>query len=141
MKTIALRFGENFAPVCGTIKAHKDLINKFGYVWYGKLGLPISEKVKCELLQQNNPKILLIQSGKQKRYWAYIQNIIRETPPLHEIPSYYRASADKFNCWFKVTKFEDAEKNVMNKCVVQSSNTPLSEVSKTSLSPYFIIEY
>ena len=32
MKTIAMRFGEHFAPECGTIVAHQDIIDKFGYV-------------------------------------------------------------------------------------------------------------
>ena len=38
MKTIALRYGEHFAPQCGTIAAHQELINELGYAWYGKMG-------------------------------------------------------------------------------------------------------
>ena len=37
MKTIALRFGEHFSPACGTIAAHQEIIDKSGYVWYGKM--------------------------------------------------------------------------------------------------------
>lgn len=33
MKTIALRFGENIAPECGTIEAHKQLISQYDKVW------------------------------------------------------------------------------------------------------------
>ena len=40
MKTIALRFGETFSPEGGTIKAHQEVIDSCGYVWYGKLGRP-----------------------------------------------------------------------------------------------------
>ena len=49
MKILSLRFGENFAPKCGTIMAHKELIDKFGYVWYGKFGNPVSEKIIKEI--------------------------------------------------------------------------------------------
>jgi hypothetical protein len=28
MKTIALRFGEHFAPPCGTIAAHQEIIDE-----------------------------------------------------------------------------------------------------------------
>ena len=37
MKTIALRFAENFAPDCWTIAAHQEVINKYGFTWYGKM--------------------------------------------------------------------------------------------------------
>lgn len=36
MKTVALRFSNKFAPICGTIEAHEELIKKRGYAWYGK---------------------------------------------------------------------------------------------------------
>ena len=32
MKTIALRFADNFAPDGGTIVAHNEMIEKYGYV-------------------------------------------------------------------------------------------------------------
>ena len=38
MKTIALRFGETFSPPCGTIIAHQRIIDKLGYICYGKHG-------------------------------------------------------------------------------------------------------
>ena len=42
MDTVALRFAENFAPSCGTIAAHQEIIDEKGFAWYGKLGNPIS---------------------------------------------------------------------------------------------------
>ena len=55
MKTIALRFGEHFSPDCGTIAAHQEIIDKLGYVWYGKMGSTVSDK----LLPTLNPLIIL----------------------------------------------------------------------------------
>ena len=68
MKTIALRF----APEEGTIKAHKRVIDINGFVWYGKLGNAVSKCILKELSANENAKILLIHSGKNDRYWAYI---------------------------------------------------------------------
>ena len=45
MKTIALRFADNFAPDSGTIMEHQKLIDEIGYAWYGKLGAAISNAV------------------------------------------------------------------------------------------------
>ena len=141
MKTVALRFGEHFAPDCGTIAAHQEIIDNLGHVWYGKLGGVVSEKVKQNIMENAHPRILLINSGKSDRYWAYISEIKREIPEPEEIPTYYRHMAKDFNTWFKVIAFEPAPRDIMSKCVVTSSKSPLSEVSRRSMSPYFIIEY
>jgi len=139
MVTIALRFGEHFAPECGTIKAHEELIKQNGYVWYGKMGNRISAKIREQLLSAECQRILLIRSGKAERYWAHIVDIQEVQPPLTEIPEYYRGFPDKFKCWFKITEFEKADKDILNKWYVASSRNYLGEVSKHSMSPYFII--
>ena len=141
MRTVALRFAENFAPKCGTIAAHQELIDQFGHVWYGKLGAAVSFKTAGEILDNDDPRFLLIHSGGQDRWWVHVEKIQRETPPLDEIPAYYRKSADDFGCWFKVKSFEAADKSVMSQCVVASSGKVLSSASRHSMSPYFIIDY
>lgn len=140
MKTIALRFADNFAPDTGTIVAHNDVINKYGYAWYGKLGSAVSQKIIDEILKNENPRILLIHSGKSDRYWAYVEKIQHELPSKKQIPSYYRDNAGIFKTWFKVTRIETAPSNVLSSCKVASSKRPLSEVSRSSMSPYFIID-
>lgn len=140
MKTIALRFADNFAPADGTIAEHNKVISELGYVWYGKLGSAISQEVINELLNNPDPKFLLIHSGKAKRYWAHIVDIQRNTPTPEGIPSYYREQASQFKTWFKVVCFEDAPSTIVSRCKVVSSQRPLSEASKRSMSPYFIIE-
>lgn len=137
--TVALRFADTFAPVEGTIQAHQDLINELGFVWYGKLGAAVSSKVASKILSNEAPRILLIHSGKVGRYWAYITKIQYDIPPRQEIPAYYRDNAGVFKTWFKVIKIEEASKGVLGVCTVASSSRPLSEVSRSSMSPYFII--
>ena len=65
MRTVALRFAENFTPECGTIAAHLRLVDNLGYVWYGKLSSAISFKIAGEILGSDDLKILLIHSGGQ----------------------------------------------------------------------------
>ncbi|MGI6590023.1 MAG: hypothetical protein ACOX1O_00175 [Eggerthellaceae bacterium] len=141
MRSVALRYAENFAPECGTIAAHQKVLSDLGFVWYGKLGSPVSSKVTSELLAEDDPRILLIHSGGTERWWAYISSIQREVPPSTEIPAYYRNQAEKFGCWFKIIKFERAEPHVMSRCNVVSSGKVLTEASRQSVSPYFIIDY
>lgn len=141
MKTIALRFGEHFAPNEGTIAAHQELIDKYGFVWYGKMGSAVSDKVIAEIMKNDIAKVLLIRSGRVERYWAVITDIQHSVPENKYIPEYYRDIAGTFKTWFKVSEFVQAEKDVLGHCFVSSSGAPLNEVSKHSMSPYFIIEY
>lgn len=139
MKTVALRFSNNFAPDCGTIEAHNELIRENGYVWYGKLGKKISVSMSCEIMGNDKPRILLIHSGKKNRYWAYVDKIQYEIPKKEEIPAYYRDEASKFGTWFRIIKFEDAPRDIMSNCIVASSRQALGMASKRSMSPYFKI--
>ena len=141
MKTIALRFSDNYAPSEGTIKLHDELINKYGYVWYGKFGNSLSQNNIQMLLDMNEKKFLLIKSGGQERYWVYFDNIKKEIEDIDKISSYYRDNRKRVKCWFKVTKFVRAEKNIMSKCCVISNNSLLSNTSKYSMSPYFVIDF
>ena len=141
MRTIALRFSNNFAPTEGTIRAHEAMIEKNGFVWYGKLGGNISAKVKGEILTNPDPMILLIHSGAFGRYWAHIDTIQNETPPVDDIPAYYRDRAEDFATWFKVLRFEEAPRNILSQCFVASSGASLSMASRHSMNPYFIIDY
>ena len=139
MKTIALRFAETFAPAEGTIQAHQAVIDKYGYVWYGKLGSKVAEAKQKEILKSKEPKILLIHSGKQDRYWAYVEEI-KDAPETEVVPEYYRDDIERFKTWFKIIRFEKAENNIMSKCFVVSSKAPLGTASRFSMSPYFYIE-
>lgn len=141
MRTIALRFADNYAPKEGTIKLHQEIINNNGYVWYGKFGNTLSQKNIDLLMSQPDRKFLLIKSGFPDRYWAYFDEIVKDKPKdISNIPEYYRNYTDKIKCWFKIRKIERTENNVMSKFIISSSKMPLSEASKHSLNPYFVIE-
>ncbi len=140
MKTIALRFADFIAPEEGTIQAHDNLIVSKGYVWYGKIGSAIADSAVEMVLDNEAPRILLIHSGTQKRYWAFVDTISRDYPGSGEYPSYYEDKADKVKSWIRVTKFEPASNDILSKCTVMSSGQPLSNVSRHSMSPYYKIE-
>ena len=134
MRTVSIRFGENFAPPCGTIEAHSEILREKGFVWYGKLGAPINSAAAKELLKNGPVDFLLIKSGS-------VSKIERTEPNKSEYPSYYWEFGPKIKCWLKVTEIRKAEQDVMSKCLVVSSKRRLSEVSKGSLNPCLHIEY
>ena len=142
MKTIALRFSDNYAPEEGMLNLHQCLIDKYGYVWYGKFGSKISSEIISEQLKSDDPKFLLIKSGTADRYWAHFEDFTQDdVPDIEKIPEYYRNETEKIGSWFKITRFEKADKNVMSKCFVLSSGDTLSVASRHCMNPYFKIEY
>ena len=137
--SIALRFADNFAPVCGTVAAHQRVIDERGSVWYGKFGSPVAKAKADAVLSQDDPRVLLIHSGRGDRWWAHVDAITREAPQ-DGCPDYYGDDLSKFHCWFHVTRIEPAEGDAMSKWVVVSACRPLSSASRHSMSPYFFIE-
>ena len=65
----------------------------------------------------------------------------KEVINVEAIPKYYRDDKERVKCWFKITKFEKADPKVMSKCFVSSNGSLLSNTSKYSMSPYFVIDY
>lgn len=85
---------------CGTIAAHEEIIEKLGYVWYGKMSFLISRKIVDEIMLAEQPQILMIRSGKTERYWAKLEKIQYEISARNEFLAYYRGVVDKFKTWF-----------------------------------------
>lgn len=140
IKTIALRFSDNYAPLEGTIKLHQDVIYKFGYAWYGKFENSLSQKNIDMLFKMEEKKFLLIKSGCQERYWVYFEDIRKENININAVPSYYRNDIKRIKCWFRILEFEKVDSKVMSKCFVISNGALLSNTSKYSMSPYFVID-
>ncbi len=141
MITLALRYTDRFAPDCGTIQAHNKLLEQYGFVWFGKIGSRLSDK-SCSLVLDNpNPKILLIHGGKTDKYWAYIDKITTEKPDLMFIPEYYHNRIDIIKTWIRIKAFETADDEIMSRCFVVSSGTTLPVASSRFISSFFIIRY
>ena len=138
MKSLALRFSDNFAPKSGTIEEHKKIINSKGYVWYGKVGNKISTKILDGILANGPVRILLIKSSSSERYWATVEAYSYERQTIH--PSYYDSNIDNMHVWLKITKIEIAEDGVLEKCTT-STGKKLSDIYKKSMGSYFCIDF
>lgn len=141
MRTIALRFSESFSPSCGTISAHQNIIDSLGYVWYGKLGLPLSNNNIETMLHQTDPKFLLINREVTECYWVHFDSISTKMPLPDEYPSYYGNKVVRMETWFRVVLFEPVPIEIISHCVIVSSGKSLNESFRKSLNPCFIIEY
>lgn len=139
METIALKFNNNFASKDGTIEEHNKLLKEKGYVWYGKLGTPLSKRNKESIVSSEHPHILLVNNRDNEYYWACIEKIEYQ-PDDENIPEYYRARKSDFTTWFKIVKLVKTDKEILRKCIVTSSSRPLIE-AMNCMSPFFNISY
>lgn len=138
MRTIALRFSDNFAPKTGTIEEHRKVISKKGYVWYGKLGNKISPKIFKEILAKGPVKVLFIKASSPERYWMTLEEVSYEKQDIH--PDYYGQEAVHMNTWLKITNIEPADPNILERCIIPSTGNKLSDIYKRSMGSYFNIE-
>lgn len=140
MKTIAIRFSDNFAPKEGTIAAHESLIKSNGYVWYGKMGSHrMSPHVIEEVMKNGEATILLIHTQSRIHYLAKVKEIKEKCPEPSLIPSYYRDRLSDFANWFKIVSFEPVGEETLKEFYTSGGNT-IFDIYKKSMGSYFVVE-
>ena len=140
MKTIAIRFSDNFAPKDGTIDAHEKIIKTYGHVWFGKIGnRKISKKVIDEIFSKGPATILMIKTQSKIHYLAKVEAIFESCPEPQLIPEYYRNMRNDCANWFKITEFRPVSEEELKHFYTSSGNT-IFDIFKKSMGSYFIVE-
>lgn len=107
MKSLTLRLGKKFALESETIQAHLDLLDKFGYVWYGKFGNLLIKPKTNAFLKENN-----------HRYGAFISVIKDGCLELDKVSFYYKDKTEEVKIWLKFLKINPTSLDVMKYCKV-----------------------
>ena len=143
MKTVVLKFSDSFAPKEGTIEEHNKIIDKYGFVWYGKKGNVINSLLTDEINNYDiqDRKIILVKSVTHECYIAEIEKIENYVKPENKyIPEYYWDWKNNINCWIKIKCFKKVDKSILQKATVCSSQRTLSEAFYHSMTPIFIVD-
>ena len=139
MKTIALRFSDNFAPKDGTMAEHQKIISTNGYVWYGKLGNKISPKVMHEILKNGPVQIVFIKSGSSDRFLADLIDVSYERQTVH--PAYYGNDATFMKTWLKLSNIQKVDNDILDNCSIASTGKKINDILKKTMGSYFIINF
>lgn len=119
-ETMILRFRDLVTSENGTIKQHKEIIDKYGYVWWAwwKKG---GEKTPKEFAllgtqaKEHAIQLFLVDSGQKLLYRATCELIeSRSSTKIHspekeKTPKYY--CDQEYFAWFKFTKIESCEES------------------------------
>jgi len=105
---------QDYTEEFDTIKEHKDLISKNGFVWWGKFGRKLGQqKVDSAIINlSRNLDVFLYLFSEDKCFKAKLGFITNETNDINKglIPSYYRKVAnDLCGTYFKITEIKEVD--------------------------------
>jgi len=146
---LVIRFSDNLFGVGKVAERHNELVSKYGYVWFGKLGSCISVN-RIELLAQQIgrevPTFVYLVKGTRKKsefYRASLYDLRRELPEgeTEKYPSYYDdLEIFKYmNTWFKVGEICPVDLSAIKGLRAINSVYSIQETLALSSSGYFLV--
>lgn len=134
---LVLRY--SLLPKNNIIELHRELLEKNGFVWYGKLGAITSPMIVSELFTEKKPALMLYAKGN-----AYLCSLeqITNTKPRMGYPNYYDEEYIFPSCYYKLTTIDRVDVSILDKLYVRSSKRQLSStLSKQCTSSCFFVSY
>jgi hypothetical protein len=146
---LVVRFSDNLFGVGDVVAKHNAIVEKRGYVWFGKIGTTISNSRMNDLnsqIKNGMPTYLYLVKGNRKKsafYRAHLLLITRELPrgESKAIPPYYSTKAlrQHMNAWMQVSQIVPADPSSMKNLQAISSVFPIQETLVRSSSGYFLV--
>lgn len=147
---LVIRFSDTMFGVGDVISNHNAVVEKYGAVWFGKLGGTLSLR-RIELLNkqisQRIPTALYLIKGNRKKstpYKAHILAVARGFPKKEKelVPLYYaeKKMLKYMNAWVKLGHIEQVEMNDLKQLKAINSIFPLEETLVRSSSGYFLVQ-
>lgn len=138
---------QNFTEEFDTIDEHLDIINKNGFVWWGKFGRKLGQQKVDSVLTNlsRNLNVFLYLFSEDKCFKAKLSFITNDISNVNVdfIPNYYRETIDK-NCgtYFKITEIKEADYSFNLQNLELLSNPKKGSLMKgfTSQQSYFFVK-
>jgi len=146
---LAVRFSDNLFSVGDVVEKHNQVVSKFGYVWFGKLGQTISQN-RMDMLNtqiaKSIPTYAYLVKGNRKKSTFYRAKLLGISKELNKeekkfVPAYYtEAKLQKYiSTWMKVSEIEPIEASTISNLKALNSVFKLEETLVRSSSGYFLV--
>ena len=138
-KQLLLKFGYLHGIDC--IEEHQNVINKLGYVWFGKIGAkPKFGTIEKMLDSEVKSNFIILKSTKECYLCKFDKYSL--TIPENGFPEYYisrlRMKSDTFSIWFRIIEMKKVSNlTSLQEIVVESSRNPLLVACKQSMAAHF----
>lgn len=117
---------------------HKMVIEKKGYVWFGKIGSKPRRDILDKILEEDISYIIL--KSKDESYICSFDKYVEEIPEDKNYPDYYNSSfeLENFTIWFRlISMVKIKDKNILNNILVKSSRNRLLNACNSSMASHF----
>ena len=146
---LLLRFSDSLLKDGDTIQEHNEVVGQEGAVWFGKMGVTVSQNhidILNGQVQDGIPTYVYLVKGNRRKSTAYRGELVLASKTLPEdeellAPSYYAdLGIPKYvKFWVKIKEIMSVDAADLNKMQVASSFSPLGESLARSSSGHFII--
>jgi hypothetical protein len=146
---LVIRFSDNLFGIGDVVSKHNEVVDKHGYVWFGKIGTTLSSTRIDALNKQVNdgiPTFIYLVKGNRKKSTAYRAKLLfvsKELPKAEakKIPSYYSRKdlCQYMKAWIKVGEISEVEMSSMKNLKAINSIYPIQETLVRSSSGYFLV--
>lgn len=133
---ICIRYSDLKSIDCAT--EHKNVIDKKGYVWFGKIGSKPRRDILDTILEEKTNYIIL--KSKKDCYICTFEKYTEQIPEDKNYPKYYDESfnLENFTIWFKLTSMIKVEdQDILSNIIVKSSKNPLINACNKSMASHF----
>lgn len=139
-KVLVIRYGANIVADC--IERHMEVVDEYGFCWFGKIGTSPSAKVLDAVLTEEEPTIILYSKGVS--YKASLIEVSKNKP-VEAYPSYYNehlyAKEIHPSTYFKIKDLRKMDVNELEEYSVASSGNRLLFTLYSSMSSFFLAQY
>lgn len=139
-KFLVIRYADNIVDNC--IDLHREVLEKIGFCWFGKIGTSPSKKILSSVLEEEIPIVVLYKSGE-----AYECKLLEcsEKKPDNGFPEYYKQhlfeASIKPSSYYKLGSIERLSATELGKCIVVSSRNQLTDTLHRSMASFFYAEF
>lgn len=139
-RVLVLRYGKNIVPNC--IEKHIEVVEKYGFCWFGKIGKSPSKTNIKAVLDEEHPMIILYAKGSA--YQAELLGISYEKP-TEAYPEYYEEYLYKQmlypSAYFKITNIKRIDVGRLTEYRILSSGNDLLSTLQGSMNSFFVCCY
>jgi hypothetical protein len=146
---LVVRFSDNLFSIGDVISKHNEVVEKQGYVWFGKIGSTLSstriDSLNNQIREDVPTYIYLVKGNRRKStiYRASLLSVSKELPKgeLRKVPSYYSTKGLRqyMNAWMRIAEISEVEPSSMKNLKAISSIFPIQETLARSSSGHFLV--
>lgn len=142
---LMIRFSDHLGK--NTIDEHQIIVDKMGYVWFGKIGKTISQSFIESSNKSGEPIFAFFVKTTKKKVTVYRSTIkaitkddLRNTPEIKHVPDYVATLPVDFGFWLKIDSFKEMPNSIIADLIVCRSRSRLAE-SLCSTAGVMFVEF